>query len=103
MSSMAPLYCEGLPICCLDTPKHVPAGLAVGDHSLVPSRGLVHEAMRLNEVGESEADPENGEVILTQHFRINSHTFAGEKVVFIAAFHRLDILLDWDPRYKVLV
>ena len=59
--------------------------------------------MRLNAIGEGEADPENGEVILTQHVRINIHTFAGEKVVFIAAFLRLDILLDWDPRYKILV
>ena len=100
---MAPLYGEGLPICCLDTPEHVPAGLSVGDHGLVPSLSLVHEAMWLNAVGESEADPENGEVILTQHFRINIHTFAGEKVVFIAALLRLAILLDWDPRYKVLV
>ena len=99
---MAPLYGEGLPICCLDTPEHVSSDLSVGDNCLVPCPGLVHEAMRLNVVGEGETDSENSEVSMTQHVWINAHSFADKKGVFIAAFLRPP-LLDWDSCHQVLI
>ena len=99
MSSRALLYREGPPIRGLDTPEHVPGVLIEGDHGLVPGLVLVHKAVRLDVIGEGEANPVNGDVIqaLHQHGGVDIDPLACEKVVFIAASLRLKVLSGRNP------
>jgi len=101
VSTRALLDREGLPLRGLETPEHVPGVLIVGDHGLVPGLGLVHQAMRLDVIGERKTDPINGDVIqaLQQHVRVDFDPLASEEVVFIAASLRLKVLWDRDPDY----
>ena len=99
VSSRALLYREGPPVRGLDTPEHVPGVLIEGDHGLVPGLVLVHKAVRLDVIGECEADPVNGDVVqaLQQQGGVDIDPLTSEKVVFIAASLRLKVLLDRNP------